>query len=134
MPVDVRSFVKDSHAFYEVSPYYILFEERPRGMPATRKVQAGFDVDVYGVGEGAGLAMPPPREYAFAYAVLRGLVAEVSRDSDDVCSLELVPFPATVVLESRGYGKVKAMLRIRVSHWRGSISLQACRNTALSRS
>jgi hypothetical protein len=118
MLVDVRSFVKDHHAFYEVAPYYVLLHERKLDVTVMRKVHAGFDVDVYGVGpEDPGLAMPRRDEYALAYAVLRTLVADVSREYDDVCSLEIIAYPASVVLESRGYGKVKARLRIRVSHW-----------------
>ena len=119
MPVDIRSFVKDRHSFYEVAPLYVLFEERLQGVPATRKVQAGFDVDVYGVGpEDTGLAMPPRREYTLAYAVLRALVAAVSRESDEPAHWNSSRFPPPS-FSIRGYGKVKGLLRIRVSHWRG---------------
>lgn len=34
---------------HEVSPYYILLDERPLGAPPIeRRVQRGFDVDLYG--------------------------------------------------------------------------------------
>ena len=54
--------VKEHHAFYEVSPDYVELEERPVGLPAkTRRVQAGFNVDVYGIRtEDNEPAMPPP--------------------------------------------------------------------------
>ena len=57
---------QEYHAFYEVSPYYVLLDERPVGLPATtRTVQAGFHVDVYGIRtEDTEPAMPPPQEYA----------------------------------------------------------------------
>jgi hypothetical protein len=117
MPVDVRAFIKDHHAFYEVSAYYLVHDQWHGDVRTTRKVQAGFDVDVYGAAPAeVGLALPPAQEYGQAYLVLQRLVGDVATDASD-CSLEVIPFPASVVLDSRGHGKVKAMLRIRISHW-----------------
>jgi hypothetical protein len=108
--MDVRSWIRDRHASYEVSPYYLVLED-------SRKVQAGFDVDVFGVNpEDDRLFPPEAHEYAFGYAVLRRLVAEVAHDAGDSCSLEVIAFPGRIVLDSRGYGKVKAMVRITISH------------------
>ena len=45
MSDDIRSWIKEHHAFYEVLPSYVVLEERPVGRPATtRRVQAGFDI------------------------------------------------------------------------------------------
>jgi len=120
VPIDVRSVMETHHAFYEVSPYYVVFDDRQDGVPVKRRVQAGFDVDVHGAApEDAGLRLPPPREYALGYAVLRRIVEQVACDAGESCSLEVIPFPTRVVLDARGHGKVKALLRIRISHWRG---------------
>ena len=108
--MDFQSWIRDRHASYEVSPYYHVLED-------SRKVQAGFYVDVYGVNpEGDRLVPPPPHEYAFGYAVVERLVAEVAREAGDSCSLEVFAFPGRIVVDSRGYGTVKATLRITISH------------------
>lgn len=115
--MDVQAWIRDHHASYEVSPYYLVLEDRAGGVRTSRKVQAGFNVDVYGVSpEDDRLVPPPAHEYAVGYAVLQRLVAEVAHDAGDSCALEVIAFPGRIVLDSRGYGKVKAMVRITVSH------------------
>ena len=115
------SLIKQYHVFYEVSPYYVQCEERHVGVPvATRTIRAGFNVDVYGVRtEDTEPTMPPPREYALAYAELQKLAERVSQHASDSCSLEVIPFSSTAIIDSRNRGKVEAMIRIRISHWRG---------------
>lgn len=121
MADNISSLVKEHLAFYEVSPYYVLLDERPVGLPATtRTVQAGFNVDVYGVRtEDTEPAMPPPQEYALAYAELQKLAERVSQHASDSCSLEVIPFFSTAIIDSRNHGQVEAMIRIQISHERG---------------
>ena len=121
MADNFSSLVKEYHAFYEVSPYYVLLDERPVGLPATtRTVQAGFNVDVYGVRtEDTEPAMPPPQEYALGYAELQKLAQKVSQHASDSCSLEVIPFSSTAIIDSRNHGQVEAMIRIQISHGRG---------------
>ena len=121
MADNISSLVTKHHAFYEVSPYYVLLDERPVGLPATtRTVQAGFNVDVYGVRtEDTEPAMPPPQEYALAYAELQKLAESVSQHASDSCSLEVIPFSSTAIIDSRNHGQVEAMIRIQISHGRG---------------
>ena len=121
MPDDIRSLLREHHAFYEVSPYYVLLDERPVGLPATtRSVQAGFNVDVYGIRtENTEPAMPPPQEYALGYAELQKLAERVSQHASDSCSLEVIPFSSTAIIDSRNHGQVEAMIRIQISHERG---------------
>lgn len=120
MSDNLRSLIKEHHTFYEVLPYYVLLEER-HGSPSavTRKVQAGFDVEIYGVNIRDELVMPgPDPHYALGYAQLQKIVEAVSHGVDHSCSLETIPFPSTFVLDSRNR-TVEAMIRIRISHWRG---------------
>lgn len=121
MSNDIRSLVKEHRAFYDVSRYYVLLDERPVGLPAsTRTIHSGFDVDIYGVRtEDNQLVMPPPGEYALGYAELQNIAEKVSRHAGSSSSLEVIPFSDTVVIDSRNHGKVEAMLRIRISHCRG---------------
>ena len=115
------SLVKQYHAFYEVSPYYVEFEERPVGRPAkNQRIQAGFNVDVYGVRpEDNEPAMPPPHDYALSYAELQKIAKKVTQRSSDSCSLEVIPFPSTAIIDARGHGQVEAIIRIQISHERG---------------
>ncbi len=119
MSDNFRSLVKEHHAFYEVLPYYLLFEERHGSSPAvTRRVQAGFDVEIYGANIKDELVVPgPDPHYALGYAQLQKIVKNVSYDPS--CSLEVIPFPSTAILDSRNHAQVEGMLRIRISHWRG---------------
>ena len=52
MSLDLGALLQDQQAFYEVWPYYVLLDEHPVGRsPVRRKVQAGFDVDLYAAGK-----------------------------------------------------------------------------------
>ena len=121
MADNISSLVKEYHAFYEVSPYYVLLDERPVGLPATtRTVQAGFNVDVYGIRtEDTEPAMPPPQEYALGCAEIQKLAQRVSQQASDSCSLGVIPFSSTAIIDCRTHGQVEAMIRIQISHERG---------------
>lgn len=120
MSDNLRSLIQEHHAFYEVSPYYIVLEKRRGGLPATtRTVQAGFDIDVYGERINDGPWTAPPEKYGLGYAELQRLAEDVSRHATDCCSLEVIPSPSTVVVDIRSHGSIEAMLRIRISHQRG---------------
>jgi hypothetical protein len=123
MSDDLRSLVRDHRAFYQVSPYYVVLEQK-HGSPtdkSTRRIQAGFDVDVFGVNTKNDLTVPgPDPEYAFGYTELQKIAANVSRHhAGDLCSLEVIPFSERAVLDTRNRLRVQAMLRIRISHGRG---------------
>lgn len=121
MSGSLDSLAQKHHAFYEVLPYYVFLEERHGSVPAaTRRVQAGFEVEVYGVNTRNELAVPgADPEYALGYVELKKLAQEVSRHTTDSCSLEVIPLPAIAVLDARDHNKVEAMLRVRISHGRG---------------
>ena len=121
MADNFSSLVKEYHAFYEVSPYYVLLDERPVGLPATtRPIQAGFNVDVYGVrAEDTEPAIPPPQEYSLGYAELQKLSERVSQHASDSCSLEVIPFFSAAIIDSRNHGQMEAMIQIQISHERG---------------
>ena len=47
---NVREIIESHYCFCQVSPYYIVSEDMPEeGVVSGRRVQAGFDLDVYGV-------------------------------------------------------------------------------------
>jgi hypothetical protein len=121
MTDSMSSLVKQVHAFYEVSPYYILLDEKPVGQPAThRTVQVGFNVDVYGVRpEDNEPAMPEPEKYALGYTELKKIAEKVSQHTSNSCSLEVIPFSSTAIIDARHRGQVEYLIRIQISHQRG---------------
>jgi hypothetical protein len=117
MNEDVQSLLKRHDAFYEVSPYYVV--------AMRRRVQAGFDVDIYAARtEHADPFMPPPREYARGSAALAAIVKRVADDLAGACWVDAFPFPTSVTFGVRGHaGEPAAMFRIRIalSHTDGSV-------------
>ena len=87
MADSIGSFAKEHHAFYEVSQEYVELEDRPVGLPAkTRRVHAGFNVDVYAVRtEDDEPAMPSPDKYALGYAEVQKLGERGSQHASDSC-------------------------------------------------
>ena len=121
MTNNISSLVKQHHAFYEVLPYYVVVDDSTNGSlaPTTRRVQAGFDVDIYGESPKGELVIPgPDPDYTLGYSELQKIAAELSRDATDSCSLEVLEFPATVFFDPRRNAP-EALLRIRISHSRG---------------
>jgi hypothetical protein len=114
------SLVKEHHAFYEVLPYYLVIEERHGSFPPkSRRVQAGFDVDVYGVNVKADLEFPEGvPDYVLGYNTLQNIAEEISQGTSGSCFLEVTPFPSKIVFDNQNQA-VEGMLRIRISHRRG---------------
>ena len=119
MSETVQQLIKKYHAFYEVLPYHVVVEEGHGSHTATRRIiQAGFDVDVHGLSNKSELELPPPAEYALGYAELTKIADAVSHQANE-SSIEVIPFPVTVFLEAREQFRSEAVVRIRISHYRG---------------
>jgi hypothetical protein len=81
-------------------------------------IQAGFDVDVHGLSNKHELELPPPGDYASGCALLKKIVDTVAQHASE-CSIEVIPFPSTVFSEARENFQSEALIRIRISHYRG---------------
>jgi hypothetical protein len=115
MPGDIRQILDSHHCYVEVSPYYIVAEDRPaRGAVTVRRVQAGFDVDIYGVKMTP--EPDPPAEYWLVYNKLKEVADAVRHETERTCSVEVIPFGSTIVLDTRNHLQPMALLRIRVTH------------------
>jgi hypothetical protein len=116
--VEVRRVIEDHQAFYEVTPYYVLFEERPPGgHPNSRRIQAGFDIDIFGIVSGP--APEPSPEYEVVYRALSRLAEAIRPQPGDRCSIEVISLASTVVLDPKLHFQEEATLRIRIAHSRG---------------
>ena len=111
-------FAKEHHAFYEVQPSYVVIGEKAGSLPSNRSVHAGFDVDIYGVAPNNELRFPGS-DYALGYAEVQKAAEEISRHTSEGCSLEVIPFPSSVVIGGTTHADVHGMLRIRILHYRG---------------
>jgi hypothetical protein len=110
MPGDIRSLIQEHHACYEVSPYYVVLEQRPVGSAATtRRIQAGFDIDIYGERTTEDTSWtPPPEKYGLGYTELKRIAETVSQHVTGFCLLEVIALPSTVVFDIKDHGKMKA--------------------------
>jgi hypothetical protein len=118
MSENVRAVIERHHSFYEVMPYYILLEERPHGAKATpRRIQAGYDIDVYGIK--TSLEPEAASDYALIYAALQEVVKTILPHTSDACLMEVMPFGSTVILNTGRHLQPEGMVRIRIAHGRG---------------
>ena len=120
MSDSIVPLVKEHRAFYEVSPYYLVLQEKHGLEATTRSLQGGFDVDIYGVNTRNELAFPASdRHYTLGCAALRKIAGEVSDHTSGSCVLEVIPFSSRIVFDNRNSDTVEGMIRIRISHRRG---------------
>jgi hypothetical protein len=121
MSKNIRQVIEKHRPFFEVEPYYVFLEEG-HGTPAvkTRRIQAGFNVNVYGMktSDDPGLPTLSPG-YALGYASILELTKTIQSRSTDTCSIEVIPFGSTAVLDTKSHLQPQAMLRIRITHQRG---------------
>lgn len=116
----LQQLIKKYHAFYEVSPYYLLVEERLPGAPRmNRRVHAGFDIDLYAITK---KQLASSADYELACDSLRKLSENTPRQNGSCSSVEVIPFPTTAVLDARDHFQPHARLKIRVLHYRGLAS------------
>jgi hypothetical protein len=108
-------------ARYEVSPYFILLDERTFGAPPSqRKIHAGFDLDLYGRGLDHGSLLSPKHgELRETLDALCAACHEVVDDAPENCRIEIIPFEATLVLNVKNHFEPEALVRIRITHSRG---------------
>ena len=112
MSENIHELIEQHHAFYEVLPYYVVQEDRTH--KATTRIQAGFDIDVYGIKPSH--EQHPGRDYVLGYVAVEKLVETILLNTGEACSVEVIPFPSTVFLDTRRQFQEQGMLRIRITH------------------
>ena len=112
MSENLHELIEQHHAFYEVLPYYIVQEDRTH--KATTRIQAGFDIDVYGIKPSH--EQHPGRDYVLGYVAVEKLVKTILPDVSEACSVEVIPFPSEVVFDAKRQFQEEGMLRIRITH------------------
>ena len=120
MPESPQSLATKHHAFYEVLPYYDVVDEgEENSHPTTRRVQSGFDVNIYGVTSKNELAAPVPdsdSDYAMGCAEVQKIADEISHNAAGHCSVEVNRFSSSTFLDPEDHNKVEGRIQIRISH------------------
>jgi hypothetical protein len=111
MSENIHKLIEQTNARYEVLPYYIVQEE-PHG--TAKRIQAGFDIEVYGIKPSH--VRHPGRDYVLGYVALEKLVETILPDTGESCSVEVIPFPSTLVFDTKRQFQEEGMLRIRITH------------------
>ena len=117
MSDNIHELIKQHDAFYQVLPYYIMVQimvQEERTHATTKRIQAGFDIDVYGIKPSH--EQHPGRDYVLGYVALEKLVETILPHIAESCSVEVIPFPSEVVFDAKRQFQEEGMLRIRITH------------------
>ena len=115
---DVQGVFQRHRVRYEVRPYYVLFEQRPPGAPSVgQRIHAGFDVDLFGALDKMEVPRPLREEADIVFGYLEAVAREVQSQVGQGCTIEIIGYPDSLVLDS--HFQPQAMVRIRISHSRG---------------
>ncbi len=118
IPDSVRQAISTHRAFYDVSAHLIVLEERrPGAVPNTRRIQAGFDIDVYGAKTSNG-SRPSP-EYELGYGMLKRVTEAMLANMAGSCSIEVIPFRSTTILDTKNHFEPLDLIRIAITCNRG---------------
>jgi hypothetical protein len=110
--LNIRDVLQRHQARYEIHPYYVA-------SPGNRKVQAGFDVDLYGTVETWHLPLDDSEEGREVLDYFESVAREIQLKVGRHCMVEIIPYSDSLTLDSQHHFRPLAMLRIRISHDRG---------------
>jgi hypothetical protein len=117
---DAHEVLETHHVRYEVRPYYVILDQRLAGAPPQQqKVQAGFDVDLYGVLEKEHLPLFHSEGAQKIVKYFEQVARQIELRVGNKCAIELMPYADLVVLDTHQHLQPQVMLRIRISHARG---------------
>jgi len=118
--VDIHEVLERHQVRYEVRPYYVVLDQRPvDAPPIQQRVQAGFDVDLYGTLEKEELPLFQSEGARRVVDYFETIAKEIQLKVGHKCTIEIMPFIDSLVLDTHQHFQPQAMLRIRISHARG---------------
>ncbi len=118
IPSNVRRLIENHLAFYEVSPHYIALEERSLGaVTSTRRIQGGFDIDIYQI-KTSHDSQPSP-EYEIVFGLLNDMARTILPNMGERCSIEVISFRSTLIIDTKNHFEPLTMIRITIAHNRG---------------
>jgi len=118
--LDVHEVLQSHHVRCEIRSYYVVLDQRPAGAPPKeQKVQAGFDVDLYGVLENEKLTLYYSEEARGVVKHFETVAQEIQSRVGNHCTIEVIPYADSMVLDTHQHFRPEVLLRIRISHDRG---------------
>jgi|SRR5581483_5444553 len=115
MSINLQTLINKHHAFYEVLPYYVVQPEQKHGSSSsTKRIQAGFDIDVFGTR--SSNEQTSGQDYGGFYTALETLIENFKPQASKSCSIQVVAFPSRVVIDTKRQFQELGMLRIRIAH------------------
>src|SRR5258707_13499575 len=88
---DIHEVLEQHHARYEVRPYYVILDRRPAGAPPIeQKVQAGFDVDLYGALEKVQLPLYRSEGARMVVNYFEAVAQGIQLKVGQKCSIEVI--------------------------------------------
>ena len=116
---DVHALLERYRVRYESHPYYVVWEQRPEGAaPLVQRIQAGFDVDLFGALEKMELPDRHSDEYGTVVHYFEEVVREVQSNVGQDCTVEVVSCWDSLAFNTREHLQPEAMLTIRIRHSR----------------
>lgn len=116
---DAHALLEQYRVRYEVHPYYVVWEQRPGGAsPLVQRIRAGFDIDLSGTVDKMELPDLHSEEYGTVVRYFQEVAREVQSNIGRLCTVGVVSYRDSLVLETREHLQPKAMLTIRISHCR----------------
>jgi hypothetical protein len=117
---DIHKLLEHYHVRYEVRPFYVVSDQRPVGVaPIDQRVQAGFDVNLYGTLEKMQLPLYRSEEARTLVDYFETIAGDIQSKAGQLCTIEVTFDENSVVLDTHEHFQPEAVLRIRISHARG---------------
>ena len=88
--------VERRHPFCNVAPYYVVLPQPNGAAGPMRRIQAGFEVDVYWMMNGNRADMPA--DYSRLELAANATAGSVLCHVTDSCCIDVVPFSSTVFI------------------------------------
>jgi hypothetical protein len=117
---DIHEVLEGHRVRYEVRPYYVELDQRPAGAPPIlQKVQAGFDVDLSATLDKMQLPLYYLEGGRTIVDYFEKVAQKIQSQVGQYCTIEVIPCPDSLFLDTHDHFRPQAMLRIRISHDRG---------------
>ena len=116
---DIQKLLEAFHPYYEVSPYYVVVDQHPIDGPRIeKKVQAGFDVGIYGSLRSQQLPLFKSQSAHTFVDYLESAAREIESKAGNHCTVEIIPWAQSLTFDSQQL-RPQGRLQIRIAHTRG---------------
>lgn len=116
---EIQKLLEPFNPYYEVSPYYIVVDQHPvHGPRIERKVQAGFNVAIYGSLANQRLPLFQSQAAHTFVNYLESAAKEIASEAGNHCTIEIVPWTQSLTFDSQQL-RPQGRLQIRIAHARG---------------